>query len=306
MKLSLVIPLFNEEAIIPVLYERCMAAMKQITEDFEIICVDDGSSDNTLEKLVEHHKKDNRFKVLTLSRNFGHQAAYTAGLNHAKGDFTAMIDGDLQDPPELIKEMHEKLLAENLDVVYGRRTGREEGFAKKSMIRLFHLAFNKFSSVNAPANVGNFSIMNKQALEALVNLREKNRYLPGLRYFVGFKQGFVDYVRPDRETGEAKMSTFKLVKLALDALFSFSKTPIRICLYLGIAGVIFSLVGGAIVIFKKIIGVAIEGWTSTLLSIYFFGSVQLLFMGILGEYIHRIFIETQDRPIYIVKDFYEG
>jgi len=304
MKLSIVIPLYNEEKIIDVLFNRIINAAKEITNDFEVICVDDGSSDNTLNFLIEKHRVDSRFKVLTLSKNFGHQAAYTAGLSHAKGEYIAMLDGDLQDPPEYLKEMFEKLTSEQYDIIYGRRIERNEKASKKLSIMLFHLIFNKLSNINAPTNVGNFSMMGRNVLEAFLQLNEKNRYLPGLRYYVGFRQGFIDYKRPDREHGEAKMNFSRLFKLALDAIFSFSNIPIKICLYLGLTGIFFSLIGATIVFIKKINGDAITGWTSILLSIYFFGSIQLIFLGILGEYIFRTYTETQNRPIFIVREFY--
>lgn len=305
MLVSVVIPVYNESDLIDDLYDAVMVAMLKFTNDFEVICVNDGSKDDTLLKLQLCHQKDKRFKVLNLSRNFGHQSAYTAGLNYAKGDYIAMMDGDLQDPPELIASMYKCAIENKSDVVYGRRTERHETFFKKLSIKLFHFIFNKLSNINAPANVGNFSVMNRKALEAFLALDEKNRYLPGLRFFIGFKQDYVDYSRDDRTIGEAKMNFSRLLKLALDALFSFSKLPIKICIYLGIIGVIFTLIGGSIVIYKKIAGDAITGWTSILVSMYFLGSVQLLFMGIIGEYVHRIFVETQNRPIYIVKDYFE-
>jgi dolichol-phosphate mannosyltransferase len=305
MLLSVVIPVYNESELIKDLYTAVMNAMLKITNDFEVICVNDGSKDDTLEKLYAYHQQDKRFKVLSLSRNFGHQAAYTAGLAHAKGDYIAMMDGDLQDPPELIGSMLEKIKTDDSDVVYGRRTERKESFFKKLSIKMFHLIFNKLSNINAPANVGNFSVMNRKALQAFLALDEKNRYLPGLRFFIGFKQSYVDYSRDDRTIGEAKMNFTKLMKLALDALFSFSKLPIKICIYLGMIGIFFTIVGGCVVLYKKMDGEAITGWTSILVSIYFLGSVQLLFMGIIGEYVHRIFVETQNRPIYIVKDYFE-
>jgi dolichol-phosphate mannosyltransferase len=305
MQISVVIPVYNESDLIDDLYEAVMSAMKKFTNDFEVICVNDGSKDDTLEKLFRCHQKDKRFKVLNLSRNFGHQSAYTAGLNYAKGDFVAMMDGDLQDPPELIEAMYKCAIEKNADVVYGRRTERKETFFKKLSIKLFHIIFNKLSNINAPANVGNFSVMNRKALQAFLSLEEKNRYLPGLRFFIGFKQDYVDYSRDDRTIGEAKMNFTRLLKLALDAIFSFSKLPIKICLYLGIIGIVFTMIGGMVVIYKKLTGEAITGWTSILVSLYFLGSVQLLFMGIIGEYVHRIFVETQNRPVYIVKEYFE-
>jgi len=305
MLISVVIPVYNESELIEDLYEAVMSALKKFTDSFEVICVNDGSKDDTLLKLLLCHQKDKRFKVLNLSRNFGHQSAYTAGLTHAKGDFIAMMDGDLQDPPELIASMYKCAIDNNSDVVYGRRTERHETFFKKLSIKLFHFIFNKLSNINAPANVGNFSVMNRKALQAFLSLEEKNRYLPGLRFFIGFKQDYVDYSRDDRTIGEAKMNFSRLLKLALDALFSFSKLPIKICIYLGVIGIIFTLFGGAVVLYKKVTGEAITGWTSILVSMYFLGSVQLLFMGIIGEYVHRIFVETQNRPVFIVKDYFE-
>ena len=305
MLISVVIPVYNESDLIDDLYKAVMSAMTKFTDDFEVICVNDGSKDDTLLKLQNCHQKDKRFKVLNLSRNFGHQSAYTAGLSYAKGDYVAMMDGDLQDPPELIAEMYKCAIDNQSDVVYGRRTERHETFFKKLSIKLFHFIFNKLSNINAPANVGNFSVMNQKALKAFLALEEKNRYLPGLRFFIGFKQDYVDYSRDDRTIGEAKMNFNRLLKLALDALFSFSKLPIKICIYLGIIGIIFTLMGGAVVLYKKVTGEAITGWSSILVSIYFLGSVQLLFMGIIGEYVHRIFVETQNRPVFIVKDFFE-
>jgi dolichol-phosphate mannosyltransferase len=305
MLISVVIPVYNESDLIEDLYKAVMSAMTKFTDDFEVICVNDGSKDDTLLKLQVCHQRDKRFKVLNLSRNFGHQSAYTAGLSYAKGDYVAMMDGDLQDPPELIADMYKCAIDNQSDVVYGRRTERHETFFKKISIKLFHFIFNKLSNINAPANVGNFSVMNRKALEAFLALEEKNRYLPGLRFFIGFKQDYVDYSRDDRTIGEAKMNFSRLLKLALDALFSFSKLPIKICIYLGMIGIVFTLIGGAIVLYKKLTGEAITGWSSILVSMYFLGSVQLLFMGIIGEYVHRIFVETQNRPVFIVKDFFE-
>jgi len=302
---SLVIPIYNEEELIDKLINESLAALKSFTEDFEIICVDDGSHDKSLNNLINCKKNDARIKIVSLSRNFGHQAAYTAGLDYTKGEYIVMMDGDLQDPPSLIKQMYEKITSDKLDVVFGHRTSRKEVWSKKIMIKIFHRIFSRLSNINAPANVGNFSIMNRRALNAFLSLKEKNRYLPGLRFFIGFRQGFVEYTRPDREIGEAKMSFKRLLKLALDAIFSFSKLPIRICLIVGIVGIIFSLLGACFVIYKKLDNDAISGWTSILISMYFLGSVQLLFLGIIGEYIHRIFVETQNRPIYIVRDFIE-
>lgn len=303
--ISLVIPVYNEEILIFDLFERVKKAMESIGEDFEVVMVDDGSTDSTLEKLAVCHSRSKRFKILSLSRNFGHQAAYTAGLNYAKGDFVAMMDGDLQDPPELIKEMYQKASGEGIDIVYGRRKERKEKLSKRLFIRLFHFIFSRLSKLENLKQVGNFSLMSKRALTAFLSLQEKNRYLPGLRSFVGFKQGYVDYSRPDRQKGEAKMSTYKLVTLALDAIFSFSSLPVKICLYSGLIGVILICLALIYILIGKITGLAPLGWSSIILSIYFIGSVQLVSIGILGEYVFRIYRETQNRPIFLVNKFIE-
>lgn len=301
--ITLVIPVYNEEILIEELFKRVQSSMSTMNEDFEVILVDDGSTDKTLAELIRCNEKDKRFKILTLSRNFGHQAAYTAGLSYAKGDYIAMMDGDLQDPPELIQSMHNKIISESFDIVYGKRTERTEKFAKRVFIKLFHWIFKKFSTLENIKNIGNFSIMNRKALEAFLSIQEKNRYLPGLRSFIGFKQGFVEYSRPDRLMGEPKMSFAKLISLGFDAVFSFSNLPVKICLYSGFIGIASIFLAVLYIFIGKITGLAPLGWSSIIMSIYFIGSVQLLSVGILGEYVFRIYKETQNRPIFFVRKF---
>jgi len=303
--LSLIIPLYNEEGLVDELIARSSAALQSSTEEYEILCIDDGSSDRTLEKLLCHHERDSRVKIIVLSRNFGHQSAYTAGLTYARGDQIAMMDGDLQDPPELLPAMLEKLRAGSLDVVFGKRIEREEKWPKKQLIDLFHRAFQSILPNQDVENAGNFSIFSKRVAQALLSLQEKNRYLPGLRLFVGFKQGSVEYRRPDRKEGKAKMTLEKLVRLAFDAFFSFTDLPIKICLYSGIIGVATFFGGVIYTLISKASGLAPFGWSSTVLSIFFFGSVQLIFLGILGEYVYRIYRETQNRPLFIVREYIE-
>jgi glycosyltransferase involved in cell wall biosynthesis len=302
---SLVIPVYNEEILIEDLFQRVRDSLKAITNNFEVIFVDDGSTDDTLIHLKSCNEKDKRFKILTLSRNFGHQAAYTAGLTYAKGDYVAMMDGDLQDPPELIESMYDKIIKEDVDIVYAKRNDRNEKTTKRLFISIFHLIFKQFSSLENIKNVGNFSIMKRKALESFLLLQEKNRYLPGLRAFIGFKQGHVEYARPDRSKGEAKMSFRKLVGLAFDAIFSFSNLPVKICLYAGLIGIILIIFSLLYIGVSKITGLAPLGWSSIMISIYFIGSVQLLSIGVLGEYIFRIYKETQNRPIFFVRKFIE-
>lgn len=304
MELSLIVPVYNETAIIPKLFDRIHQSITRITHDFEVIFVNDGSTDDSLSKLLELHETDRRYKVLDLSRNFGHQAAYSAGLSYAKGDKVVLMDGDLQDPPELIADMIKLLSTSGSDIVYGMRTNRKESFIKKQLILWFHKILTRVSELPMPANVGNYSVISRKAVDVLNQLQETNRYLPGLRAFIGFKQEAYFYERPDRaDDSSTKMSYSKLIQLAFDALFSFSKLPIKICLIVGFLGMLFSIGGAIIVFYKKMSGDAITGWTSILMSIYFIGSVQLLFLGIIGEYIHRIFVETQNRPLYIVEQY---
>ena len=303
--LSLIIPLYNEEMLVDKLLSRSSAALQSATDAYEIICVDDGSTDRTLEKLLACHERDARVKTLVLSRNFGHQAAYTAGLTYARGDYIAMMDGDLQDPPELLPAMFEKLTADDLDVVFGKRIEREEKWPKRQLIELFHRIFQRLLGNQDVENTGNFSVFSKRVAQALLSLHEKNRYLPGLRFFVGFKQGSIEYRRPDRHDGAAKMNLEKLVRLAFDAFFSFTDLPLKICLYIGILGVMTFFGGMIYTIASKASGMAPFGWSSTVLSIFFFGSVQLVFIGILGEYVYRIYRETQNRPVFIVREYIE-
>ncbi len=304
--LSLVIPIFNEEKVIDELIKRSVDSIESFTKDYEIIFVDDGSNDNSLHNILSWQKNNNKLKVLSLSKNFGHQAAYTAGLEHTKGNIVAMMDGDLQDPPELLWKMYNKITQEDFDIVSGKKTGRKGKPGKNFWFLLFHFFFKRVAEISGMENAGNYSMMKREAVDALLAIKEKVRYLPGLRTFIGFRQAYIEFVRDERFKGEAKMSTSKLFTLAMDAIFSFSRFPIRLCLALGIIGIVVFMAAGIYVIIAKISGFAAVGWSSTILSIYFLGSVQLVFLGILGEYIFRSYKETQNRPLYFVRKFYVG
>ena len=304
--LSLVIPIFNEEKLIDELVKRTISSIESFIADYEVIFVDDGSTDQSLEKILSWQKKNNHIKILSLSKNFGHQAAYTAGLEYSKGDLVAMMDGDLQDPPELLADMYKKINEDNYDIVSGKRTGRK---SKSSLIRytvLFHLLFKHIGEIKNMQNSGNYSMMKREAVNALISMKEKVRYLPGLRTFIGFRQGYIEFVRDDRFEGNPKMSFYNLNVLAADAIFSFSRFPIRFCLILGSIGTLVFMCAGIYVLIDKVYGFAVVGWSSTLLSIYFLGSIQLVFLGILGEYVYRSYKESQNRPVYFVKKFYDG
>jgi dolichol-phosphate mannosyltransferase len=304
--LSLVIPIYNEEKVIDELLKRTLSALDSISTDYEIILVDDGSTDNSLKKLVEWHEGNSSIKVLSLSKNFGHQAAFTAGLEHSAGDVVAMMDGDLQDPPELLPEMYRKIIHGGFDIVSGKKTGRKGKRGRNLWFYIFHILFRWIGEVKHMENSGNYSMMRREAANALLSMKEKVRYLPGLRTFIGFNQGYIEFVRDERFKGDPKMSFRRLFTLAADAIFSFSRFPIRFCLILGAIGVVFFMGVGIYVIIAKTAGFALLGWSSTILSIYFLGSVQLVFLGILGEYIYRNYKEAQNRPLYFIRKYYDS
>jgi glycosyltransferase involved in cell wall biosynthesis len=304
--LSLVIPVFNEEKLIDELVKRTLSSLESFIADYEVIFVDDGSTDGTIEELLKRQSAESRLKILSLSKNFGHQAAYTAGLEHAKGEIVAMMDGDLQDPPELLAEMYRMITSDGYDIVSGKKSGRRGRKSRNLTAFLFHFIFRHIGEIKNMENSGNYSMMKREAVDALLSMKEKVRYLPGLRTFIGFRQGYVEFIRDERFHGDPKMNIRKLTILAADAIFSFSRFPIRLCLVLGTIGAVVFMAAGIYVLIAKAYGFAVLGWSSTLLSIYFLGSIQLVFLGILGEYIYRSYKESQNRPIYFVRKFYEG
>jgi glycosyltransferase involved in cell wall biosynthesis len=303
--ISVVIPLLNESNLVTQLVDEIFVNLKKTGESFEVVCVDDGSTDSTLQKLLAYRAKNTELKIVSLSRNFGLQAALTAGLDFAKGDYVVIMDGDFQDPPEQIPVLYNKIIGSKADIITAVREQRNEKLGRRIYTNIFHQIFSSITEGQQVANAGNFCILNKKAHKAILRFSERNRYLPGIRNFIGFKHEFIQYNRPDRLKGEAKMSRKKLFVLAADAIYSFSKWPIKACLYLGLFGVLIFL--GAIVytFVSKALGFAPIGWSSMFLMVSLFGSVQLTFLGIIGEYIYRIFKEVQKRPVYFVEDIYE-
>ncbi len=302
---SLIIPVYNEEGLIDELASRAVKAIEMFTPNYEILFINDGSTDSTLAKLIEVRKQFSRIKIVDLSKNFGHQAAFTAGLEMAMGNYVAMMDGDLQDPPELLVDMYRMIKDDGYDIVSGKRMGRK-GKRLRLATNLFHLFFKKIAGIDEMENSGNFSMMNRAAVNALVQMKESIRYLPGMRSFIGFRQGYVNFIRDERMEGEPKMTFSKLVVLGADAIFSFSKFPIKVCLFLGTIGTIVFFIAGVYALVDKLFGWSVLGWSSTVLSIYFLGSIQLIFLGVVGEYVYRIYKESQNRPIYLVKKFYDA
>jgi glycosyltransferase involved in cell wall biosynthesis len=303
--ISVVIPLLNESTLVTRLVDEVAKNLHSTGAAFEIVCVDDGSIDDTVEKLLQFQKENKELKVVSLSRNFGLQPALTAGLEFAKGDYVVIMDGDFQDPPEVIPQLFSKIKATKGDVVSAVRSRRKEKLSKRFYINVFHKIFKNITEGNQVEQTGNFSILSRKAVDAILKFSEHNRYFPGIRNFIGFQHDFIVYDRPDRLEGEAKMSRKKLFALAADAIYSFSKWPIKACLYLGLLGIVVFLMAIVYTLVSKFTGLAPIGWSSMFLAVSFFGSVQLTFLGLIGEYVYRIYKEVQKRPIYLVKEIYE-
>lgn len=301
--LSLVVPVFNEQETVPTFYQRATAALAASGESYEIIFVDDGSRDRTFAVLRELAQKDGRVKVLSFSRNFGHQTAVTAGMNHASGDAVAVIDGDLQDPPELVPQLMARW-REGYQVVYAVRRTRKENVFKRAAYRLFYRLLRSMSYVDMPLDAGDFAIMDRRVVDELNQMPERNRFVRGIRAWVGFKQTGLEYDREPRFAGESKYPLSKLFRLAYDGVISYSFVPLRMVTRLGFA---ISLIAFLLILYflglRILFGQELlMGWTSTIVVILFLGGVQLISLGILGEYVGRIFDEVKRRPLYIVRE----
>lgn len=302
MKYSVIIPLYNEEAIIPELHRRLKQSIDAVEGPWEVIFVDDNSADGTFGLLEALHESDQRFKVIRLARNFGHQVAITAGMEFAKGSAVILMDGDLQDPPELLPALVQKW-SEGFQVVYTVKKSRKENFLKRLAFASFYRLMHTFSSVSIPMEAGNFSLIDRKVADVIRSMPERNRYISGMRAWAGFRQTGIEFDREARFAGKPKMSFRKLVDLALDGLISFSNAPLRLAIYAGLAVAAVSFLGGLYVIYEKLFTEkAILGWASTIVAITFIGSMVLLTLGVIGEYIGRIYDEVKHRPIYVIKD----
>lgn len=304
--ISIVVPFYNEEAGITAFYATLRAVLEKIEDvDFEIICIDDGSSDTTLGKLKELHRQDPRFEVISFSRNFGKEAALTAGLDVARGDALIPMDADLQDPPELLLKMI-KAWENGAEVVLARRSDRSsDTFLKRKTAELFYRIHNKLSDVSIPENVGDFRLIDRIVIEALKELPERQRFMKGLFAWVGFRTTVVDYERQPRAAGVSKFSGWRLWNFAIEGITSFSAVPLKFWSYLGGLGAIFTSGYAAFIVLRTLVhGVDIPGYASLLVAILFFGSVQLIGIGVLGEYIGRIYMETKKRPLYLIRERY--
>ena len=299
-KVSVVIPIFNEAEIIPELFHRCISATQAWCDDFEFIVVNDGSTDNSLQLLEEFQQSDSRWKVISLSRNFGHQAAFLAGLTCASGDYVAMIDGDLQDPPELLEKFYLKI-QEGFDVVYGVRRKRKEGISKKLAYRLYYLILDNFAEIKIPLDSGDFSMLRRTVLDEILKIPEQSLFIRGLRSWVGYRQFGYEYERDARLAGDPKYTLGKLFRLAYNGLFSFSQFPVKLLTNLGLIIIVISICYSIYALIAKFLFPDTpQGFTTLAISIFMLGGIQLLSLGIIGEYIIRIYDETRKRPLYII------
>jgi glycosyltransferase involved in cell wall biosynthesis len=305
-KISIITPFYNEGEGIDCFYESLSNVLNDISGlDFEVVCIDDGSHDNTLDKLISLTDKDSRFQVIELSRNFGKEAALTSGIDVASGDAVIPIDADLQDPPELIPKMIEQW-QQGAEVVLARRVDRSsDSFLKRGTSSIFYRVHNHLSSIQLPENVGDFRLMDKMVVDGLKQLPESHRFMKGLFAWVGFETVTLDYVRDPRKVGATKFSGLKLWNFALEGFTSFSTIPLRLWTYIGGIGALITFFYASFIILRTIIyGIDIPGYASLLVVVLFFGSLQLISVGILGEYIGRIYMETKNRPVYLIKKRY--
>jgi len=303
MQLSIIIPIYNEEQIIPELHERLTNAVLQITEDYELIFVNDGSSDGSLFQLMKLAEKDPKSFYINFSRNFGHQIAVMAGIDNCSGKAVVIIDGDLQDPPELIPEMYQKH-KEGFEVVYARRESHEgESFFKKFTAKLFYRTLRNLTSVDIPLDTGDFRLIDRKIVECLKLMPEQNKFLRGQIAWLGFNQTAVYFNRDKRKYGKSGYPLSKMLKFAMDGVTSFSDKPLGFVTRAGfiISGLSFLVILYAIFA-HFVLNLTITGWTSLIVSSMFIGGVQLISIGIIGEYISRINKNVLDRPLYIIKD----
>jgi len=301
--LSVVLPIYNEEQVIPEMYRRMTSVLEGIGERYELVLVNDGSRDRSRELLHELHVRDPRVRVINFARNFGHQVAITAGMDYAQGDAVVVIDADLQDPPEVIAEMVDKW-REGYEMVYGVRTEREgETWFKLATANLFYRLMNSITTIDIPLDAGDFRLMDRAVIQTLRAMREKRRYMRGLSAWVGFKQTPLPYRREARFAGETKYPFKKMLRFATDGITNFSLLPLQFATYMGFASAFLALVGLIVAVIGRLFWPgALLGQATTLVSVLFIGGVQLISLGILGEYLGRIYEEVKGRPLYIVAE----
>ncbi|MBI1223105.1 MAG: glycosyltransferase [Bacteroidetes bacterium] len=303
-KLSIIVPCYNEEAVIGLTYERLIGVLESNGYTYEVLFIDDGSRDRTAEIILEKSAQNAQVQLLSFSRNFGHQPAVSAGINECSGDFAIIIDADLQDPPELFPDIIQTYFNSSCNVVYCVRQNREGvSFFKKMGYHYFYRMVNYLSDVNLPLDSGDFRLIDRDVIDAYKRFGEKNKYVRGIIAWMGFTQVPFYYNRPGRAEGETKYSIRKLIGLASTGMFYFSKKPLKLAVNLGVLALIIGLILSVKVIYEKFSGELTEvpGWASTILTMILFGAVQLITIGVLGEYLGNIFDEVRNRPEYIIR-----
>ena len=305
---SIVTPFYNEGEGVKHFHQVMAQTMEKLPDfDFELVCVDDGSRDNTLEQLIAISKTDPRVTVLEFSRNFGKEPAMTAGIDATSGDCVIPIDADLQDPPALISEMLKKW-QEGAEVVLAKRIDRSsDSYAKRTTALMFYRLHNALSSLKIPENVGDYRLMDRVVVDALKQLPERQRFMKGLFAWVGFKTATVEYVRDPRLVGETKFSGWKLWNFAIEGITSFSLVPLKVWTYIGGIGALFAFLYASFIVIRTLIfGIDLPGYASLLVVTLFFASLQLISLGVIGEYIGRIYFESKQRPLYLIRKKYSS
>ena len=299
--LSIVVPVNNEEGNVKKLYSRLIAVLKPLNLSFEIIFVDDGSCDNSLNLLLELNQQDSKVKVISLSRNFGHMLALSAGLDSAAGRAVITMDGDLQHPPELIPQLVAKWQAGAEVVNTVRKETKGAGVAKNITAKLFYWLMNKIGKINLQESAADYRLLDEKVVATLKSIKERSRFLRGLISWVGFRQEFIPYQAEERLYGKTKYSFWRMFSFAVDGITSFSAFPLRLSAYLGLIIAFFSFIYILYAIYVRFFTEqALAGWASVLIAVLFIGGVQLIFLGIIGEYLSRVYDETKERPLYIV------
>jgi len=304
-QISIIAPVYNESKNLALFYKRIKNILVKMKKTFEIIFINDGSKDDSLDQMINIHKKDQSVKIINLSRNFGKEIAMTSGLDYSSGTVVIPIDTDLQDPPELIPQLYKKW-EEGYDVVYATRSKRKgETWTKKWTAGLFYKIINIFTKFNIPENTGDFRLMDRKVVEAIKTLKEYHRFMKGLFSWVGFKQTGIYYERDPRYKGKTKWNYWKLLNFAIEGITSFSYAPLKFATYLGSIISLLSFIYAFFIVFKTIIlGIDQPGYASTLVVVLFLGGIQLLTIGIIGEYIGRIYNESKQRTLYFTRDLY--
>ena len=300
LRVSVVVPVYNEQEILPELERRLADALAPY--DYEVTFVDDGSRDASLSMLLAFHQTNPRMKALSFSRNFGHQVAISAGIDHAAGDAVILMDGDLQDPPEVLPHFIDKW-REGFEVVYAIRRRRKESLPKRMAYAAFYRILRKISYLNIPLDSGDFCLMDQKVVNVLKALPERTRFVRGLRTWAGYRQTGLEYERDRRHAGKPKYTFGKLLRLAYDGIVAFSDVPLRAAIYLGLGSAAAAFLGVLFVIYEKVTNyVPVVGWTSTIVILLFLGGLILTTLGIIGEYISRIYEEVKHRPLYIIRE----